>query len=258
MRRVTLALVTLLLVFAWFIQPAATPATRAADVAPLPTLTVSGNRLLRAGQPFVFHGINRNTLEWGRANWGGCGGDGHFTAADFDNIAAWSVNIVRLPLSQANWLGRRCNAKAYMRLVDQAVALANSHGMYAILDLHWTDVGGKAPCDTGCSTGQQPMPDADSVRFWQGVAARYAGNPGVLFGLFNEPHDVLWVCWRDGGCTATSSTPDPRTGKPVTYTTVGMQRLYDTVRAAAQDNIVLVGGLDWAYDLSGVGAGFAL
>lgn len=258
MRRFTLALVTLLLVFAWFIQPAATPTARAAGAAPLLALTVSANHLLRGGQPFIFHGVNRDSLEWGRDNWGGCGGDGHFTAADFDNIAAWSVNTVRLPLSQANWLGRRCNATAYLRLVDQAVALANSRGMYVILDLHWTDVGGKAACDADCLTGQQPMPDADSVRFWHGVAARYAGNPGVLFGLFNEPHDVPWACWRDGGCTVTASTPNPKNGKPVTYTAVGMQQIYDTVRTVAPDNVVLVGGLDWAYDLSGVGAGFAL
>ncbi len=37
-----------------------------------------------------------------------------------------------------------------------------------------------------------------------------------------------------------------------------MQQLYNAVRSAAPANVGLVGGLDWAYDLSGVGAGFAL
>ena len=33
-----------------------------------------------------------------------------------------------------------------------------------------------------------------------------------------------------------------------------MQQLYDTVRAAGAENLVIIGGLDWAYDLSGVPA----
>jgi endoglucanase len=208
--------------------------------------------------PFHFYGVNRDTLEWGRYNWGGCGGDGHFTDADFDHIKSWNVSAVRLPLSQAGWLGRRCDAAAYASAVDAAVAKANARGIYAILDLHWSDVGGQAPCDSGCSTGQQPMPDADSLVFWRQVAARYAANPGVIFDLYNEPHGVSWGCWRDGGCSVQSSTNDPSTGKRVTYTVVGMQQLLDAVRAVAPNNLVLAAGLDWAYDLSGVGAGYAL
>lgn len=224
----------------------------------LPPLSVSGNQLLRAGQPFRFHGVNRDTLEWGRFNWGGCGGDGHFTDADFTNIAAWNVNIVRIPLSQAAWLGRRCNASSYAQSVDAAITMAHNHNMYAILDLHWSDVGGRAPCDRSCGSGQQPMPDADSVTFWKQVAARYGGDPGILFDVYNEPHDVAWACWRDGGCTVQSSTPNPSTGQPVTHTAIGMQRLYNTVRAAAPSAVILIAGLDWAYDLSGVGGGYAI
>ncbi len=37
-----------------------------------------------------------------------------------------------------------------------------------------------------------------------------------------------------------------------------MQKLYNTVRTRAPKNIVLIGGLDWAYDLSGVGKGYAI
>jgi hypothetical protein len=47
----------------------------------LPELSVSGNRLVQheRSKAFNFHGVNRDSLEWGRYNWGGCGGDGHFT-----------------------------------------------------------------------------------------------------------------------------------------------------------------------------------
>lgn len=245
----------------------------------LPALSVSGNHIIQEGNPeyFNFHGVNRDSLEWSRNNWGGCGGDGHFTDADYANIASWNANAVRIPLSQANWLGRRCDPDAYARMVDQAVAAANARGMYVILDLHWSDVGGQAPCDgPSCASGQQPLPDSDSITFWREVSARYANNPGVIFDLYNEPYiyrqpfvynqpdEELWKCWRDGGCTVYASEQtsprDPATGnaQPLPYTAVGMQQLYDAVREQAPDNIVMIGGLDWGYDLAGIGAGYAI
>ncbi|MEV4423692.1 glycoside hydrolase family 5 protein [Patulibacter sp. NPDC049589] len=224
---------------------------------PLAALSVSGNQILAGGQPFRFHGVNRDSLTWGRNNWTGCGGDGNFTDTDFDRIKAWKATAVRLPLSQANWLGRRCDATSYIQAVDAAIAKANARGMYAIVDLHWSDVSGRAPCDASCFSGQQPMPDIDSAVFWQQVAQRYANRPGVIFDLYNEPHDVSWSCWRNGGCTTTSS-PWANGGSAVSYTAVGMQQLLDVVRAQGANNLVLAAGLDWAYDLSGVAAGYAL
>ena len=220
----------------------------------MPALTVSGNHILRAGQPFNFYGVNRDSAEWGQFNWGGCGGDGHWTATDWNAIAAWYPSAVRIPLSQADWLGRRCSPSAYRSALDSAITAANQRGMYVILDLHWSDVGGLAPCDAGCASGQQPMPDSSSVTFWQQVAARYRSWPGVIFDLYNEPHGVSWNCWRNGGCTVQSATP----GVAVSYAAVGMQRLLTVVRGTGAPNLVLAAGLDWAYDLSGIGAGYAL
>jgi hypothetical protein len=31
------------------------------------------------------------------------------------------------------------------------------------------------------------------------------GNSSVLFKPYDEPHDLAWACWRDGGCTVTGS-----------------------------------------------------
>jgi endoglucanase len=230
----------------------------AAGASQLAPLTTSGNHIIRDGRPFNFYGVNRDSLEWGEHNWGGCGGDGHFTAADWNAIAAWQADAVRIPLSEADWLGRRCSASLYESYVDAAVRTANARGMYAILDLHWSDVGGLAPCDAGCPSGQQPMPDSGSLTFWRQVAARYANWPGVIFDLYNEPHGVSWSCWRNGGCLVDSSTNNPLTGLPVEYAAVGMQQLLDAVRGTGAQNLVLAAGLDWAYDLSGVGNGYAL
>jgi endoglucanase len=223
----------------------------------LPALSVSTNKIMAAGQPFHFYGVNRDSLEWGSGNWMGCAGDANFTDVDYNRIKAWRVSAVRLPLSQANWLGRRCNTATYMRSVDAAVAKANARGMYAILDLHWSDVSGRASCDAGCVTGQQAMPDADSIVFWRQVAARYANRPGVIFDLYNEPHDVPWSCWRNGGCSVQSAAT-ANGGTRVSYTAAGMQQLLDAIRAQGANNLVLAAGLDWAYDLSGVASGYAL
>ena len=62
----------------------------------------------------------------------------------------------------------------------------------------------------------------------------------MLFELYNEPHDVSWRVWKSGG--------DAGDGCQA----VGMQQLYDAVRATGAENLVIIGGLDWAYDLSGV------
>jgi hypothetical protein len=45
---------------------------------------------------------------------------------------------------------------------------------------------------------------------------------------------------------------DRRTGQETTYEAVGMQALLDAVRATGARNIVVVGGLNWSYDLSGI------
>ena len=126
-----------------------------------------------------------------------------------------------------------------MQMIDDAVAKINARGMYAILDLHWSDVYGQAECDSSCSSGQQPMPDTDSIAFWQQLAFHFANNPGVIFDLYNEPFpnkiygvdqvkDADWNCWLHGGCLVTAHN-----NASVTYTAVGMQELYDTVRAVA-------------------------
>jgi len=197
---------------------------------------------------------------WGEQNHDGCNGDDHFHDADLEAIAAWRFNAVRIGLSEARWFGRRCDGATYPTRIDHAVAMANAHGLYAILELHWTDLSGTAPCDADCAIGLQPMPDQESLQFWRQVAARYADNPGAVFDLFNEPAastgagaDADWACWRDGGCQLEAGTVSG-----VTYTATGMQPLFDAVRSVAPQNVVVVAGNEHATDLSHIAQGYAL
>lgn len=189
-------------------------------------LRTVGNQVVDAnGATVVLRGVNRSGM-YDRARPGG------LTQADIAAIKAWGANVVRLPLGQQVWLpGCASYDPTYAAAVDDVVRWASALGMLTVLDLQYS-----APsCD---AAGLNPMPDAGSVTFWQQVAARYANAPLVAFDLFNEPHDVSDLVWRDGGPAVSVS------GQP--YTAVGMTALYDAVRGTGADNLVLVGGLGWA------------
>jgi hypothetical protein len=64
----------------------------------------------------------------------------------------------------------------------------------------------------------------------------------VLFELYNEPHDIPWQVWLHGGTV----------GGVASYQAVGMQDLYDAVRATGANNVVIAGGIGWAFNLSSV------
>ncbi len=200
---------------------------------------VNGNTICSAdGRAHLLHGVDRPSLEWSST------GDS-LSLADFRLMASWNANVVRIALNQDFWLAASpLHDPSYASLVDSAVGWAETAGLDVILDLHWSDAGVLGGCSpsSGC---QQPMPDANSVAFWSEVAARYKNDGRVLFELYNEPHDVSWDVWKSGGTVAAGAAA-------VGFEAVGMQQLYDTVRAKGADNLVIIGGLNWAYDLSGV------
>jgi len=103
--------------------------------------------------------------------------------------------------------------------------------MYAILDLHWAAAGSRV------ADYQPEMADMDhSPTFWQQVANAYKGNNAVIFELFNEPRDISWSCWRDGGnCSS--------------FNVAGMQTLVNAVRGTGATNVIALGGLDWSNDI---------
>jgi endoglucanase len=211
------------------------PVTPSSPVAPH-GYYVSGNTVCTAdGRPHLLHGVDRPSLEWGP------GGE-HINSDDFQLMASWGANVVRVALNQDFWLADSpLYAANYASLVDHVVALAEAAGMDVILDLHWSDRGTLGSCTNSGSKGcQQLMADPNSVQFWTEVAARYGQDGRVAFELYNEPHDVSWEIWLHGGTTSQG------------WQAVGMQDLYDAVRATGANNLVIAGGLDFAYDLTGV------
>ena len=211
-------------------------------------LHTRGNKVLDAGgNPVRLCGVNIASLEWKND------GD-HVEESVSRAIRDWQVNLIRLPLAQDRWFGKMTNqadgGAAYRALVDKLVDTCAAARVYLDLDLHWSDCG--KWINEGGKLGQHNMPDIHSVDFWQDLATRYRNQPNVIFGLYNEPHDVSFAVWRDGG----TATDKPARWNPdqgvVIYEAVGLQKLYDTVRSAGATNLVTVSGLDWGYDLSGV------
>jgi hypothetical protein len=196
-------------------------------------LKVSGNKIINtSGQTVRLTGVNIPSLAWS-ANGEGVGIDS--TVKAFDD---WQSNVVRIPLNQDFWFGYGANQNDYRSLIDSLVQLAVSRNKYVILDLHWSDMG-----TWTTSAAQHNMADNNSIQFWNSVATIYKNNPSVLFGLYNEPHDIDWSVWKNGGQVTEGS---------VNYHTPGYEGLIKTIRDTGAKNIVIAGGNGWANDLTGV------
>ena len=235
--------------------PDATASSDAGD-AGNPNLHVSGNQLVYQGKPTRLLGVDHSGSEYACIQMGGYG---IFEGPDPDTmataIATWGhVNAVRLPLNEDCWLGingvsTTYGGSAYQTAIVTYAAKLHAHGLFTIVDLHWS-----APAAFP-ATSQQPMADADhGPAFWKSVATAFKGDPMAVFDLYNEPYvDTMnaqttdaWACWASG-CTITQS------GGTVTgsWQSAGMKDLVDAVRSTGATNVLMLGGLAYADDLSG-------
>jgi len=218
-----------------------------AQGAPIPPeLRVAGNQLQTPdGKAVWLQGLCVDSLEWS------AGGE-RVQQSVVVAMEQWKSNVIRLPVADKFWFGqgpyqKRDGGVGYRKIVDAVIEAAASRGAYVAVDLH--------------SFG---APMEEHVTFWQDVATRYKNHPAVLFELFNEAHGISWKMWRDGG-----NLEDPGSKRQdvnaaenkldlTGETSPGMQGLLDAVRGTGAKNIVIVGGLDWGYDLSGVVKDYAL
>ena len=211
-------------------------------------LKVSGNRLvtLKGGKTVWLQGVNVPSLDWGVKG-------ESMLRSTVTAIEGWKGNVIRLPVKEEYWFGRKGQTdggQSYRDVVDQVIMLAANRGAYVVLDLH-----------------RYRAPRKEYLEFWTDAATRYKNHPAVLFDLMNEPHGITWEIWRDGGFVEEKKkngdedaflTPEEKLNNKHGFQSPGMQTMLDTVRTTGAKNIVVAGGLDYAYDLSGVVNGFAL
>lgn len=104
------------------------------------------------------------------------------------------------------------------------------------------------------------MADHKSLEFWKYVATKYCNRSDVWFELYNEPAYGLGngntsiPILINGGYVENVPYKNGCPPSPLnSFTFVGYQDIYNVIRNEAMcDNIVVVGGVDWAWSLNGI------
>ncbi len=208
-----------------------------------------GNELVYgpgAGTPVQLRGVSRSGSEYACIQgWGFFDSpdpDRIDTPAMIDAMLRWDINVVRVPLNEDCWLGVNAppgrGGAPYRAIIERYVAALNAAHLFVILDLHWAAPGSVA------ATTQLPMADAGHApAFWHSVANAFKSDHDLIFDLFNEPYGISWSCWLHG-CEIRASGSVPG------YRAAGMQQLVDAVRSTGATQPLLLGGEDYASDLS--------
>lgn len=181
-------------------------------------LTTQGNRVVSdGGHPVVLRGVMvPDPAVLAR--------EGRFRRGMIKDITAAGANVVRVPVHPLYW---REDPEYLWRYLDEIVRWCGEEGMYVILDWHsiGSVVTGRAPLSQELYSATQ-----ESTReFWSRVAAHFATTPHVLFEVFNEPQGISAAEWRDAA-----------------------QALIGVIRGAGATQPVIVGGVEYARDLSWV------
>lgn len=230
----------------------------------LPGLVTSGNRILHgdSGQQILLRGVNRSGLEYSWPSAAGFLDGAGLSLEEIQHIASvWRCNVIRLPFNQEFALRGRNghSAEEYLTAIDQVVSWAAACGVYTILDLQWLDVEtiyGHTKDGSGVSVENHvpPLPNAETILLWETLAVRYREEPAVLFDLLNEPHsrlkddeNSLWLVDANGGVIeSTSGKVGAREWR------AWAAHLTARVRQLGCACLILVSGVDWAFDLRGM------
>jgi endoglucanase len=187
-------------------------------------IRVEGNRFVdEAGETVVFRGVSLSDPDWLEPR-------GQWNREYFAAARSWNANIVRIPVHPARWRDR--GEEAFLALLDEGIRWAGELGMYVIID--WHSIGNLRTERFTRDTYHTSR--VETLRFWETVAERYAGNPVVAFyELFNEP--------VEGGELGPMSWAEH---KELMEEIIAVIYAHDTMV------IPLVAGFDWGYDLTPV------
>jgi len=128
---------------------------------------------------------------WGRK-------PGPFSELDFELMAEWGFNFVRLPMSYWNWSDRQnwmTIDEKPLRYIDQAIELGRQYGIHVSLNFHRipgyciTQADAEPALLFHGPAEQRQKALTAAMHHWRHFARRYKGIPGgrLSFNLLNEP-----------------------------------------------------------------------
>ncbi|KAA1073551.1 hypothetical protein PGT21_015224 [Puccinia graminis f. sp. tritici] len=155
--------------------------------------------------------------------------DGQYTAgtnpampppeSQIAHFLSQNVNFFRVPVAweflqpEMNGKLNEVNLKAYQTFIEKIT----THGAYVAIDLH------AFARYKGQIVGESPSTPASAlVSLWTQLGAVFKDNPLVMFGISNEPHDLVITTWA---------------------TTV--QKVVTALREKKIENILLIPGTDY-------------
>jgi len=167
-----------------------------------------------------FAGVNLAGAEFGEGSLPGNYGQHYIypNQSEVDYFKSRGMNVVRLcfrweRLQQS--LNTNLDATELSRL-HGFVSPTTAKGVHVVLDPH------NYARYYGNIVGSGSVPISAFSNFWWRVADIYRTNDHVIFGLMNEPHDMVTETWRDAA-----------------------QAAINAIRAAGAGNLILVPGNGW-------------
>lgn len=165
------------------------------------------------------HGVNLSGAEFGSALPGTLNATYTWpTNAEVDYYFDKGLKTYRIPFMWER-IQPRANGPldtTYAAALDSLIAHATAKGGSVLLNPQ------NFARYYGNVIGTPAVPNATFADFWSRLAARYAGNPQVFFGLMNEPHDLPTEQWASAANAAIAA-----------------------IRATGATNLITVPGVDW-------------
>ena len=153
-----------------------------------------------------------------------------FRESDFEWLAEWGFDFVRLPLSYHTWAKPDDWLKldeAVLKEIDDAVDFGRRHSVHVNINLHRAPGYCVNPPKEPLSLWEHDEALEACAFHWAHFAKRYRGIPSsrVSFDLLNEPPDI-----------------------PVTTYVRVVRRLVEAIRAEDPGRLIVADGLRWGRD----------
>lgn len=170
-----------------------------------------------AGQLVKLRGVNVCALEFDLdgTNWNGA-------IPILSDSSRWNANVVRMPVNQEWFLTN----DDYVTRVESRIDEAAVAGLYVVLDVQWETAERTDPYTDNILRAPTFGFGNTTEAFWHRASGRFSNRTNVLFDIINEPHDT-----------------------PFEELHVLMQRMVERLARRVPDQLVVVGGPDWAHSV---------